>query len=249
MTGGIIIPVYNHGKACVAVVDGLLQYNYPIMLVDDGNGEETKSYLRQIVSAHPQVILLVTLKKNSGKGGAFAAGIAKATELGWTHALQIDADGQHDITRTPFFFEQAEQHPNALICGYPEYDQTAPSHRKNGRKFANTWAKVVSFESNIQDSLCGFRVYPVAETHRLFTHGHCDKRMGFDIDILIRLIWRGVPYAFFPVGVTYPADGISNFRMVRDNARISWVYTKLCCGMLVRLPFLLAKVIRRKGKK
>ena len=248
MNGGIIIPVYNHGKACVSVVDGLVPFGFPIILVDDGNGEETKSYLRQIVAAHPDV-LLVTLEKNAGKGGAFGAGIKKAHELGWTHALQIDADGQHDSARVPFFFEQAEKYPDAMICGYPEYDETAPSHRKNGRKFANTWAKVVSFESGIVDSLCGFRIYPVEKTYDFVANHAYDKRMGFDIDILIRLIWRGLPYQFFPVRVTYPRDGISNFRMVRDNARISLVYTKLCCGMIVRLPFLIAKVIRRTVAK
>lgn len=245
MTGGIIIPVYKHGKACVAVVDGLSQYGYPIILVDDGNGAETKAYLRQIAADHPAVTL-ITLAKNAGKGGAFAAGLAKAHGLGWTHALQIDADGQHDLTRAPFFFAQAAANPHALICGYPEYDETVPAHRKNGRKFANNWAKIVSFESGIADAMCGFRVYPVEPTHRLLSRGRCDRRMGFDIDILIRLIWRGVPCQFFPVRVTYPADGVSNFHVLRDNARISWVYTKLCAGMLLRLPVLLAKTIRRK---
>ncbi|MBQ7158924.1 MAG: glycosyltransferase family 2 protein [Treponema sp.] len=248
MNGGIVIPVYNHGKTCVAVVEGLLQYKYPIILVDDGNGEETKSYLHQIISAHPEVIL-VTLEKNSGKGGAFFAGVKKAQELGITHVLQIDADGQHDITRAPFFLQKAEQYPEAMILGYPAYDASVPSHRKNGRKFANTWAKVVSFESNIADSMCGFRVYPVQAICDFIRHHYCDKRMGFDIDILIRLIWKGIPYLFFPVHVTYPADGFSNFHMVRDNARISWVYTRLCIGMIFRLPLLIAKVIRRKRAK
>lgn len=245
MTGGIIIPVYRHGKACAAVVDGLSQYSYPIMLVDDGNDGETQAYLRQIADSHPAVTL-VTLPKNRGKGGAFFAGITKAHEMGWTYALQIDADGQHDLTRVPFFFAQAAANPAALICGYPEYDASAPAHRKNGRKFANAWAKIVSFESGITDTMCGFRVYPVEPTLRVFRHSYCDKRMGFDIEILIRLIWAGIPYLFFPVRVTYPADGVSNFHVVRDNMRISWVYTRLCIGMILRLPFLLAKTIRRK---
>lgn len=245
MNGGIIIPVYRHGKACAAVVDGLSQYTYPIILVDDGNDAETQAQLRQIADSHPAVTL-VTLPENRGKGSAFTAGIAKASELGWTHALQIDADGQHDLTRTPFFFAQAAAHPAALICGYPEYDASAPAHRKNGRKFANAWAKIVSFERGIVDSLCGFRIYPVEPTLHILTHEHCDRRMGFDIEILVRLIWAGVPYQFFPVRVTYPADGVSNFRVVRDNVRISWVYTRLCTGMILRLPFLLAKTIRRK---
>ncbi|MDE7228295.1 MAG: glycosyltransferase family 2 protein [Treponemataceae bacterium] len=245
MTGGIIIPVYKHGKACAAVVDGLSQYSYPIMLVDDGNDGETQAYLRQIADSHPAVTL-VTLPKNRGKGGAVMAGITKAHEMGWTHALQIDADGQHDLTRALFFFAQAAANPAALICGYPEYDASVPAHRKNGRKFANTWAKIVSFERDIVDTMCGFRVYPVEPTLRVFRHSCCDKRMGFDIEILIRLIWAGVPYLFFPVRVTYPADGVSNFHVVRDNMRISWVYTRLCIGMILRLPFLLAKMIRRK---
>lgn len=243
MTGGIIIPVYRHGKACAAVVDGLSQYSYPIILVDDGNDGETTAYLRQIADSHPGVTL-ITLPKNRGKGGAFTAGISKAREMGWTHALQIDADGQHDLTRAPFFFAQAETNPAALICGYPEYDASVPAHRKNGRKFANAWAKIVSFEGGIVDAMCGFRVYPVEPT--LQTLSHCDRRMGFDIEILVRLIWSGVPCLFFPVRVTYPADGVSNFRVVRDNIRISWVYTRLCVGMIVRLPFLIAKTIRRK---
>lgn len=245
MTGGIIIPVYKHGKACAAVVDGLSQYSYPIMLVDDGNDGETQAYLRQIADSHPAVTL-VTLPKNRGKGGAVMAGITKAHEMGWTHALQIDADGQHDLTRAPFFFAQAAANPAALICGYPEYDASVPAHRKNGRKFANAWAKIVSFERDIADTMCGFRVYPVEPTLRVFRRSYCDKRMGFDIEIIIRLIWADVPYLFFPVRVTYPADGVSNFHVVRDNMRISWVYTRLCIGMILRLPFLLAKTIRRK---
>lgn len=245
MKGGIIIPVYNHGKACVSVVEGLLQYNYPIILIDDGNGTETKEFLHQIIHSHPEVTL-VTLQKNSGKGAAFIAGIKKALEMGITHALQVDADGQHDISRTPFFFQKAEQYPEAMILGYPEFDATAPGHRKNGRKFANNWARIVSFEPGIIDSMCGFRIYPIQKISESFKWLCFSRRMGFDIDILVRLIWKGIPYLFFPVPVTYPSDGISNFHLVRDNARISWVFTRLCIGMFFRLPWLTAKVLKRK---
>lgn len=244
-----LIPVYNHGKACITVVDSLYSYcvekNIRIILVDDGNGRETKLCLAQIAESHPDVTELVVLAKNTGKGGAFKAGMLRAHEIGCTHVLQLDADGQHDSSRAEFFFERARENPGALICGYPEYDETVPAHRKNGRKFANSWCAVVTWERGIKDSLCGFRVYPVEQTVRFMKNHSFDLRMGFDIDILVRLIWYGLGYEFHPVGVTYPSDGISNFRVFRDNARISWVFARLCCGMFVRIPLLVQRKMRR----
>ncbi len=243
----IIIPVYNHGKACINVVKSLSAFcqesSVKIILVDDGNGPETKNCLNQIIRDFSQITELVTLEKNSGKGGAFIAGLLRAEELGYTHALQLDADGQHDTGRCKFFLKQSQENPDALVCGFPEYDETAPGHRKNGRWFANTWCAIVSWKGGIKDSMCGFRVYPVEKTARFCQRHFIDKRMGFDIEILVKLIWTGMPVQFFPVKVTYPSDGISNFHVVRDNIRISWVFTKLCCGMFLRSPLLLWRKI------
>lgn len=244
-----LIPVYNHGKACMKVVESLAPYcrekGVKVILVDDGNGEETKNCLIQIKNANPDFVDLVTLLQNCGKGGAFKAGTFRAQELGLSHVLQLDADGQHDASRADFFFEKAKKNPSALICGYPEYDETAPSHRKNGRKFANTWCAIVTWERGITDSMCGFRIYPVAETLAFMKKHGFDQRMGFDIEILVKLIWFGLRYEFYPVKVTYPSDGISNFRVFQDNVRISWVFTRLCCGMFLRIPRLIFRKIKR----
>lgn len=246
----ILIPVYNHGKACIKVVDSLAEYcrttGTKIILVDDGNAQETKLCLEQIKAEYPGFVNLVVLKKNSGKGGAVKAGIEYAHDCGFTHALQLDADGQHDTSRCAFFFEKAKNSPEKMFCGYPEYDESAPGHRKNGRKFANTWCAVVTWQRGIVDSMCGFRLYPVDFVYSFLKKRRFDMRMGFDIDILVRLIWAGIDYEFYSVKVTYPSDGISNFRMVRDNVRISWVFTKLCCGMFIRIPELLWRKIHGK---
>ena len=248
--GVILIPVYRHGKACIKVVESLAEYcrqtGVKVILVDDGNAEETKHCLEEIKAANEDFVNLVVLKKNSGKGGAVKAGLKFAKENGFTHALQLDADGQHDTQRCAFFFEKARLSPEKMICGYPEYDESAPGHRKNGRKFANTWCALVTWQSGIVDSLCGFRVYPVDAVYGFLENHRLDLRMGFDIDVLVRLIWAGLEYEFYSVKVTYPEDGFSNFRMVRDNARISWVFTKLCCGMFLRLPKLVWRKIHGK---
>ena len=245
MKQGIIIPVYNHGGALGAVVANLAPLGLPIIVVDDGSDSATKAAIEKIHAAFPQTVP-VRLEKNSGKGRAFFAGITKARELGLSHVLQIDADGQHDSGRVAFFLQAAAARPGALICSYPEYDDSVPPGRLHGRKIANTWAKIVTLSADIRESLLGFRVYPVEPVVRLYRQVRIDSRMGFDIDILVRLHWKNIPVVFYPVRVTYPADGVSHFRIVRDNIRISWVYTRLCCGMLIRLPLLLYRCFKRR---
>jgi glycosyltransferase involved in cell wall biosynthesis len=242
---GIIIPVYNHGKAVGAVVEKLSPLGLPIVVVDDGSDRETKSCLEHIYAAFPLTVP-VALQKNSGKGRAFYEGIKKAAEIGLSHVLQIDADGQHDTEQADFFLSESAACPQALICSFPVYDDSAPEIRRKGRVVANTWAKIVTLSTDIKESMLGFRVYPVAPALNLYRHYYVDSRMGFDIEILVRLVWKKTPLVFHPVRVTYPADGISHFRPVRDNIRISWVYTRLCCGMLLRLPILLGRKVKPK---
>ncbi|MBR1536141.1 MAG: glycosyltransferase family 2 protein [Treponema sp.] len=238
----ILIPVYRHGRACEEVVNSITQYNFPIILVDDGNESETKAYLSKIKENHNSVEL-VTLPKNQGKGGAFKAGVIRAKELGFSHILQLDADGQHDSSQIPFFVEKSKNSPEKMICGYPDYDETAPGHRKGGHKFANTWCAIVTWSDKIVDSLCGFRIYPTESTYAFVTKKRFDKRMGFDLDILLQMMQRGVDVEFYPVKVTYPTDGISNFHAFRDNVRISWIFTKLFAKMILTSPLMLWRKI------
>jgi len=240
---GFLIPLYNHGQPLHALVASLQPHGLPILIVDDGSDEPTQKALAEVLSAFPQSSAL-RLHKNRGKGAAFRAGLKRAREMGLSHVLQVDADGQHDTARAGFFLEASAQQPRAAICGFPEFDQSAPLLRKKGRNISNAWAKVVSLSGAIVDSLCGFRVYPVEETLRIMQHSYIDNRMAFDPEILVRLSWAGIPLIFHPVKVRYPQDGISHFRLVKDNARISLMFSRLFCGMLLRLPLLLFRKIK-----
>ncbi|MCL2294646.1 MAG: glycosyltransferase family 2 protein [Spirochaetes bacterium] len=248
MKQGFLIPVYRHAATAGPLAEKLSAFGLPIILVDDGNTQEAKDCLGQWAAKIPCVIL-VSLKKNSGKGGAVMRGIEKAAELGLTHVLQIDADGQHDIKNAAFFLEESARNPKNIICGYPEFDETAPKSRVTGRKISNFWAAVTSLSGEFRDVLCGFRVYPVDAALRASRHLLIDKRMGFDPEILIRLYWKGVFPIYHPIKVSYPQGGISNFHMVKDNLRISWMFSRLCAGMLIRLPFLLVMRICRQRRK
>lgn len=248
MNNGFVIPVYNHGAALEGVVKNLVGFNYPIIVVDDGNDEKNKSQIAQVAKNYP-LVTVVTLPKNCGKGAAMKQGVRKAHEMGLTHILQIDSDGQHDAGRVAYFWQQSEAHPEAVICGYPEYDESAPKARKNGRKFANGWIHIVTLSKEIKDAMIGFRVYPVAPYMKLLNKGAwIDNRMGYDIDLLVHMSWIGVPVISESVKVCYPSDGISNYRYVRDTARVSKTYAKLCLGLIPRLPKLIIRNIKR-GKK
>jgi glycosyltransferase involved in cell wall biosynthesis len=247
MKQGFLIPVYRHGATACSLAERLAASGLPVIMVDDGNDSDTQAILAQCAAQTPGVTL-VRLKKNRGKGEAVSKGFKKAAELGLTHVLQIDADGQHDAKKTDFFLAESAKHPDMIICGYPEFDENAPKGRVNGRKISNFWAAVVTLSPELKDVLCGFRVYPIDESLRAIRCPFLDKRMGFDAEILVRLYWNKMFPLYYPIKVSYPPDGVSNFRMVRDNIRISWMFTRLCTGMLLRLPMLIALKIKRRKK-
>lgn len=244
-----IVPVYRHGSTLESVIASLEEYRCPVIVVDDGNGEEDKKFIRAVIQKYSFAIPVVH-EKNGGKGRAVNDGIRKAHELGFTHAIQVDSDGQHDVKKIGVFMELSEKNPGAIICAYPEYDETVPPARLKGRKIANTWAHIVTLSTEIKDALIGFRVYPVEPYYDLLKHhAIIDSHMGYDLEILIRLMWKNVPLVSSGVKVSYPKDGVSNFRVVRDNIHISLAYTRLCIGMILRFPVLLYRALKRRHEK
>ena len=249
MKYGFVIPVYRHGSTLEAVVKSLLAYNFPIIVVDDGNDEENRNFISGVAEKFP-LVTVVTRAKNGGKGRAMNDGIRKAAEMGLTHILQLDSDGQHDAGRATRFIELSQKYPEAIICGCPEYEKDAPKSRVNGRKFANGWIHFVTLSCDIKDAMIGFRIYPVAPFMKMLNRTlYIDGRMGFDIEVLVRQYWQGVPVISEPVKVYYPADGISNYNYFTDTLRVSGTYARLCLGLLPRIPVLLYRKIKRRNTK
>lgn len=243
---GFVIPVYRHGAALKDVIAGLESYNFPIIAVDDGNDEENRSIINDVVRNSKNAVL-VRREKNGGKGAAVTSGILKAAEMGLTHVFQLDSDGQHDTSKVPHFLELSRKNPDSVICGCPEYDENAPQSRVKGREFANMWVHIVTLSRSIKDVMVGFRVYPVKPVEKILKRTlYINGRMGFDIEIIVRLFWANVPIISEPVKVSYPADGISNFRLFRDNVGISETYTRLFLGMIPRIPLLVYHSFKRK---
>ncbi|MBF8741326.1 glycosyltransferase family 2 protein [Pseudomonas guariconensis] len=232
-----VIPVYDHEHAVPAVVAQVLATGLPCVLVDDASHAPCAKVLDQL--AGQDQVFLVRLAVNQGKGGAVMAGLREAARLGFTHALQVDADGQHDLADVQAFLADSRACPQALVCGYPHYDASVPKGRLYARYLTHVWVWINTLSLAIPDSMCGFRLYPLAPTLALLDRVRLGRRMDFDTEVLVRLAWRGQPMRWRPIRVHYPSDGISHFRLLHDNVLISRMHARLFFGMLLHAPRML----------
>jgi glycosyltransferase involved in cell wall biosynthesis len=240
----VVIPVYEHHRPIARLLPKLLAHGVPVLLVDDGSGDECAASLRALADATPAQVSLLRLPCNEGKGGAVIAGLREAYRRGFTHALQIDADGQHDPAQVPEFVAASRAAPAAVVSGRPVYDDSVPRGRLYGRYLTHVWVWINTLSFDIADSMCGYRVYPLAPVQALLERVRVGRRMDFDTEILVRLHWAGTAVRTLPTKVTYPEDGLSHFRLWRDNVLISAMHARLFVGMLWRSPWLLARKLR-----
>ena len=243
----IVIPIYNHKDAIGATVAHLAVHGLPIFVVDDGSDEPTQHVLAALAAHYSGQMTLLRLPVNGGKGAAVMAGLRAARTAGFSHALQIDADGQHDAADVPRFLDVARAKPHAVVIGRPIYDESVPKSRLYGRYATHVWVWIETLSFTIRDSMCGFRLYPLALACELIDRVALPTRMDFDIEILVRLYWRRAEFVSIPTRVTYALDGVSHFDVFRDNVRISKSHTRLFFGMLGRLPMLLAHKVMPRG--
>ncbi|WP_454258228.1 glycosyltransferase family 2 protein [Pseudoxanthomonas mexicana] len=237
----VVIPVFDHEHAIATMVEGVLAADVSCLLVDDGSGGACARELDRLAALHAPRVGLLRLPVNQGKGGAVLAGFRQAGGEGYSHVLQIDADGQHDPADIPRFLARARAHPDDVVCGVPLYDASVPKGRLYGRYLTHVWVWINTLSFAIRDSMCGFRVYPLPPVLRLMDEETIGLRMDFDVEVLVRLFWRGIVVRNLPTRVTYPLDGVSHFDVWRDNVRISRMHARLFFGMLRRLPRLLVR--------
>lgn len=239
-----VIPVYNHPYYLEALVSHLAQSKLPAILVNDGSEKDCTDLLRGLAQANESWVHLVEHEQNKGKGEAVITGLRKAYSLGFSHALQLDSDGQHDWNDVQRFLDASQINPQAMVIGQPIFDASVPKKRLYGRYATHIWVWINSLSFEIKDSMCGFRVYPLGSTIQLLDKASFQPRMGFDTEILVRLKWENVPFINVPTKVIYPEDGISHFNALRDNIGLTKAHSRLFAGMLIRLPKLLYNKIK-----
>lgn len=234
-----IIPFYNHKDTIEKTVNDLLALNLPCIVIDDGCDTQTQRVLQTVVHKNKNCFSQ-RLEINRGKGGAVIKGLSVANQMGFTHALQVDADGQHNLQDIPAFINAAKKKPQALICGQPVFDDSMPALRKFARSITHFWVAVQTLSLHPIDTMCGFRIYPIAATQQIIKHCNIGKRMDFDIEILVRIVWSKIPLITLPTKVNYPENGVSHFHYWQDNVLITKMHIRLVFGMIFNLPKIIA---------
>lgn len=234
----VVIPSYNSGaKLAQTATEALAQW-HPVWIVVDGSTDGSDSAVAALGLPESDFRLL-RLPRNSGKGAAVLAGFSAAAKAGFTRALVMDADGQHPAGKIPLFMQVAEANPDAMVLGVPEFGPEAPTSRRKGRLVGNWWANLETMWGGVQDSLFGFRVYPIQETLTIFQQHTAGRGFDFDTVAAVRLFWSGIRPINIPVPVRYfsaAEGGISHFRYWRDNLLLVVRHTGMVIEMLVRWP-------------
>ena len=234
----VLIPVYDHEDAIGPTLVSVLEYGFPVLLVDDGSSEKCQQVLKKLANQYENVSLL-RLDVNGGKGAAVKAGFRELLKQGYSHAIQIDADGQHDLEDFSSFVSIAKANPKTLVTGYPKYDETVPKLRFYSRYLTHIWVWINTLSFQIKDTMCGFRVYPLKAVVDVLDKNDCGNRMDFDPEVIVRWFWQGGDVINIPTQVHYPLDGVSHFYLWKDNFLISAMHTRLFFGMLKRFPRLI----------
>jgi len=231
----LVVPHYNHLESFEAFLPKLRKLNMRCIVVDDGSNKLVKVGLRKLLENEKR-ISLYEHDSNRGKGAAMWTGAHAARARGYTHMLQIDADGQHDVGDVPRFLAMSKDNPEAIISGAPIFDESAPKARVYGRKVTDLFVAIETFTLNIRDSLCGYRIYPLKQFEKVFDKYHIGKRMDFDTDVMVKSVWEGIEVGFIETQVVYLENSASHFNYLEDNLRLIWLHTRLLLGTAVRLP-------------
>jgi len=237
----VLIPSYNTGEKVLQTVREARQMWQPVWVIVDGSTDGTTEAL-QALAQHDPDIRVIALQHNQGKGAAVLHGLRAAATAGYTHALTMDADGQHPVAKIPEFMEASQANPDAQILGLPVFDASAPAVRVRGRNLSNWWANLETLREGIGDSLCGFRVYPIKPLRDIMERQRWMRGFDFDVEAAVRLCWRGIRPINIPVPVKYfrPEEGgVSHFRYLRHNALLTWMHTRLVLEFLLRWPLLI----------
>jgi glycosyltransferase involved in cell wall biosynthesis len=238
----VILPSYNTGPRLREVVAEVLRHWQPVLVVVDGSTDGSEAPLLELAKSQPGLSVLQQ-PCNAGKGAAVLIGAHIARARGFTHALVMDADGQHPAASIVEFMAVSRRHPAALVLGRPVFPSNIPAERLHGRKLSVGLVRLELLGAGIADPLFGFRVYPLAPLLEVLGPRRGGRRYDFDTEAAVRLGWAGVPPLNVAAPVRYfsPAEGgVSHFHYLRDNATLVWMHTRLILELIFwRWPALL----------
>jgi glycosyltransferase involved in cell wall biosynthesis len=232
----VLLPTYNNQRTLRDVLSRVAALGLPMIVINDGCTDSTPALLADWLAERPSVKLdLRVHPANRGKAAALQTGFRAAGETGYTHALTLDTDGQHDPAEIPALLAESQQNPRALVLGYrddthPDY----PAKSRIGRRISNFFIRLES-GLRVRDSQCGMRVYPLP----LVQAAPCRAgHFGYEAEIITRAAWSGCPVIETPIVTRYlPLEQrVSHFRPWLDTIRGIAMHVRLVLRAMIPLP-------------
>jgi uncharacterized protein (DUF2062 family) len=230
----VVAPTYNNGGTLADVLAGVSQWRLPILVVNDGSTDQTPQVLETWLKSHPRT-KFITHPRNRGKAAALRTGFKAAIELGYTHAVTIDTDLQHDPACIGPLLEAARDNPDAYVLGVRDDRATGyPTRSRLGRRISNLLIRL-ECGVKVSDSQCGMRVWPLELIREV--RGRA-SRFGYESEMITRAGWAGCPIVEVPVNTLYlpPDQRVSHFRPWADSLRSVGMHARLIGRALLPLP-------------
>ncbi|MBM4013911.1 MAG: glycosyltransferase family 2 protein [Planctomycetes bacterium] len=216
MRPAVLIPNYNNAHTLGDVVSRALDALPDVLVIDDGSTDSSASVLdhfRSRIRSERHAV-------NRGKGAALKTGFAALAAAGFTHAIALDADGQHFPEDLPAMLAESRAHPDALVIGVRDMQAAgAPRKSRFGLACANTALRLFT-GVRCRDTQSGFRSYPLPSITALPLHG---DRYDLEMEVLFAAARAGIAIREVPIRVTYTPEGgrVTHFRPVRDFVQIA----------------------------
>jgi glycosyltransferase involved in cell wall biosynthesis len=231
----VLIPSYNPGPRLLTTVREALACWRPVWVVVDGSTDGSDAAVSELAQREPGLRVLAR-PRNGGKGAAVLTGAEAARAAGFTHALVMDADGQHPADHIAGFMAASLAEPGALVLGRPVFGPEAPAVRRQGRRLSIGLVRLEILGRGIDDPLFGFRVYPLAPLLQVLRETTGARHYDFDAEVAVRLVWNGLPTRNRAAPCRYLSraeGGVSHFRYLRDNLRMVWLHIRLLTALLL----------------
>ena len=229
----VVVPTYTNRDTIGSVVGDILQVTPHVLVVDDGSDDGAQAILASLPG-----LRVVRHPRNLGKGAALRSGWLAAAQLGFSHAVSMDGDGQHLPGDLPVFFKEISAHPEALILGYRRLAGGKRALKSRLlRAHCNFWVAVLTGRW-VGDSQSGFRAYPLEQVLPLEL---TTRKYDFEVEVLVKALWTGVPVREIPIQAAYGPGSVSHFRPFRDFMLVFRLISNLLWRKLTTWPAVLKK--------